>query len=379
MGQILYLLPVPHFFSQIDGVGGHVSHANGILGGFRGAGFRCDVISEPPSEGVLKVSDGRIIGCEVGPGVLPHRIRWSRKFLALVREQIRSTSYSAIYCRHSAGFSPWLPGLKRATGDLPLILEVNSLSIRHRHWIRYLEARGLRQASAIVCVSEDVRDAVVALCPDLADRAVTVPNGVDPDRFQPVAPQPPGPKAVVGYIGVFKPDYGIETLIEAFAAVRARWPEARLCLIGTGPHDAALRRMAEPTGCIDFPGTIPYDEVPAKMATFDVLVYTTTAKLSFQSPIKLYEYMAAERPIVAMRTRNTEVMLGAGEERGLLVDPDNADALATAILRVLNDAGLGRRMAAEARLAAETEHSWTERVSRILSRLSLSTNLSGLG
>ena len=79
--------------------------------------------------------------------------------------------------------------------------------------------------------------------------------------------------------------------------------------------------------------------------------------------------MASQRPIVAMRTKSTEAMLGTHEDRGLLVEPGNTTELAAAILRVLNDTDLGRRMAQSARTAAEIEHSWIERVGRILSAL----------
>jgi glycosyltransferase involved in cell wall biosynthesis len=88
----------------------------------------------------------------------------------------------------------------------------------------------------------------------------------------------------------------------------------------------------------------------------------------FGSPTKLYEYMASGRPIVASRLGQMGEVLTDGES-ALLVPPDDADALAEAIVRLIDDGCLRARLGQAARAAAEAHHTWRQNAERVLTCL----------
>jgi glycosyltransferase involved in cell wall biosynthesis len=112
--------------------------------------------------------------------------------------------------------------------------------------------------------------------------------------------------------------------------------------------------------------------MPAYLAACDILVSPHGRQADgqefFGSPTKLFEYMAAGRPIVASAVGQIADVL-RDEESALLVPPDDADALCRAILRLVDDQCLRQRLAAAARAAAEEHHTWRQNAERVLASL----------
>ena len=88
----------------------------------------------------------------------------------------------------------------------------------------------------------------------------------------------------------------------------------------------------------------------------------------FGSPTKLYEYMAMGRPIVASAVGQIAEVLVDGES-ALLVPPDDPEALARAIVRLVDDTSLRARLGQTARRAAEESHTWRRNAERVLESL----------
>jgi glycosyltransferase involved in cell wall biosynthesis len=114
---------------------------------------------------------------------------------------------------------------------------------------------------------------------------------------------------------------------------------------------------------------VPYSDMPAYLAACDILVSPHGRQADggefFGSPTKLYEYMAAGRPIVASAVGQIADVL-TDEHSALLVAPDDAHALARAIVRLVEDARLRTRLGGAAREAAERHHSWSQNAERVL-------------
>src|SRR5204863_9566725 len=132
-----------------------------------------------------------------------------------------------------------------------------------------------------------------------------VPNGVNPERFPPdLKPSLPAASGTftVGFAGSMKPWHGLGTLLEAFARLHASNRDSRLLLVGDGAGREPLAAEASSRGLgqtVQFTGAVAPAEVPGLLASMDVGVapYPRMANFYF-SPLKVYEYMAAARPVV---------------------------------------------------------------------------------
>jgi len=141
-----------------------------------------------------------------------------------------------------------------------------------------------------------------------------------------------------------------------------------------GGHDkepdlARVKAFAGQLDCasrITFTGLIPPADVAARLRECDVLTLPNPASAisnAFTSPLKLFEYMASGRPIVASDLPSIREVL-RHEDNALLVEPGNPQALVAGIARLKEDAALGRRLADQARIDVR-EFTWARRAERL--------------
>ncbi|MGI6657133.1 MAG: glycosyltransferase family 4 protein [Desulfobulbus sp.] len=135
---------------------------------------------------------------------------------------------------------------------------------------------------------------------------------------------------------------------------------------------ALLRRGFDPVlFAVRLDGDVPMDEVPALLAEMDVGVALYPQLTDFYfSPLKIVEYMAAGLATITSRVSGLEEMV-EHEATGLLYAPDDAEALAAAILRLRGDAKLSRRLGTEGRRRVLAGRTWDRIAERILNRAGL--------
>jgi len=163
----------------------------------------------------------------------------------------------------------------------------------------------LGDAARVAAVSDNAaRHLLAAGAPP--DRLRVVPNGVETERFAGATPRElpfDRESFVIGFIGLFYPWHGVRHLAEAFPLILEACPNARLLLVGDGEDAAVVRRLLEGSGAIDrvlLPGLVPADDVPGYLLACDVLASPHAASEGFiGSPIKIWEYMASGRAIIA--------------------------------------------------------------------------------
>lgn len=242
---------------------------------------------------------------------------------------------------------------------IPLLLEVNAplAEERARHGdlrlgrlARAAERKVWRSADRVLPVTEvlatRIADAGVS-----RDRITVVPNGIHLDAFpEEDATDPPRDAGAVtlGFVGFIREWHGLERMVRLVAEP---WPGPRLnlVLVGDGPARAGLERLAAELGVADrvrFTGLVARSEVPGIVAGFDIAVQP--AAVDYASPLKVFEYMAAGRAILAPDQPNLREVLEDGRT-ALLFPPDDPAALGAALLRLAADPALRRRLGMAAR------------------------------
>jgi glycosyltransferase involved in cell wall biosynthesis len=272
---------------------------------------------------------------------------------------------------------------------VPGLLEVNAPLIdeqlEHRGLVHLAECREVAHrvfeaATHLLAVSEELA-AWLDAQPGARGKVSVLPNGVSPSRFVPnVAPaQVRGLGGmVIGFLGTLKPWHGLMTLLEAVAVVRQQRPDAQLLLVGDGPERARLAARAEELGissAVHFAGAVKPSDVPSWLASMDVAVAPYPPMESFYfSPLKVYEYLAAGRAIVASRIGQITSVVQDGVT-GLLVEPGQVAPLSQALLRLSADAGLRQSLGCAGRSWVLQHRTWKASARKVRALAAESRNL----
>jgi glycosyltransferase involved in cell wall biosynthesis len=164
----------------------------------------------------------------------------------------------------------------------------------------------------------------------------------------------------------FYPWHASFDLIESFARVHQQVPSARLLMVGDGQTRAQTEDRARQLGLetvVSFVGVVPHEHIADWLAAADVAVvpYPKLPKEVWFSPLKLYEYMAAGKAIVASRAGQVAQVL-TDCYTGLLVDPGDRAGFAQALIHLLSDETERDRLGRNARRQAVEQHSWAQYV-----------------
>jgi glycosyltransferase involved in cell wall biosynthesis len=209
-----------------------------------------------------------------------------------------------------------------------------------------LERIVARRADAVVCVSGDLAARMRRLGAAGAGLAqVPAPLAAVPDGGAVAAARAAiagTGQPVVLAVGRLAPQKGMATLLAAAARWQGREPCPVVALAGVGPLAAALRAEADAGGIrVCFLGQRA--DVPALLAGADVVVVPS---LWEGQPLIVQEALRAGRPLVASRTGGIPGL--TGQDAAVLVPPGDTDALAEAVLAVLDDPALAARLGAAA-------------------------------
>ncbi|MFF2270094.1 glycosyltransferase family 4 protein [Cellulosimicrobium cellulans] len=251
----------------------------------------------------------------------------------------------------------------------------------HSRLLRAALERSIGVAGAVTGCSRVVADDLVRFgAPD----AVVVPNGVDlaghdaaghdaaghdladhrpEDDGAAREPARSGParQPVVVAVGRIEHVKGFDLLVDAFASSRLR-DRARLVVVGDGSEAAALRRRVASAGLTDrveLPGRLDPSEVAARLAGADVVVVPSRADAA---PLVVLEAWRSGRPLVATVRGGPPEIVTDGVD-GVLVDPQDTQALATAVLGLLDDPERAERIGAAGRRRVE-DFTWERVVDR---------------
>ena len=253
----------------------------------------------------------------------------------------------------------------RAIQETPFLLEVNAPLFDERSRYGGLSLNGVarrvesfvwRRADVVLPVTEVLAQSIRAAGVD-PSRIVVIANGVAEDFLA------PGSEArafrrelgvdgrlVLGFVGFVRAWHGLETAIDVIAE-RGEDLDLHLLVVGDGPALADLRRQAAERGVagrVTFAGLVPRSGIRRYIEAFDVALQPNV--VPYASPLKIFEYMALERPIIAPDAPNIREIL-QDEQTALLIRPERPEDMAAAVEKLARDAELRQRLAGNAKQA----------------------------
>lgn len=232
------------------------------------------------------------------------------------------------------------------------------------------------QADQILCVSNAAKQHLVTNWQVDPEKVNVMPNGVEIELFtrpfDPLAVRAQwalGSGPVIGFVGGFQKWHGLDRLVKSFALLLKDVPDARLFLVGDGPYRAELDREIAGAGVQEqtvITGLVPQTDVPRLMAAMDIatLPYPRLPQDLWFSPLKLYEYMAAGKAIVASRSGQIAEVIENGET-GLLVEPGSITDLHRALQSLVRSRAERERLGENGRSQAVHYHSWSRYVAKV--------------
>lgn len=303
-----------------------------------------------------------------------------------ISRAIRQHRPDFLYERYAANTFAGLLAARRHR--IPFVLEVNSPLAREKEEHDGLFFRGItRSIERRLCSRADVTIAVTGVLARIleadgvpAGKVVVMPNGVRRELGSGVTPEAglrfrralgiPEDAPVAGFVGWFRAWHGLERLIEAAASAEWRAANVHLVLAGDGPAAPALREQRDKLGLQDrvvLTGAVPRGEIEAALASFDVAVQP--AVTSYACPMKILEYMAAGRAILAPGSANCRELLTDGETAllcpGDTTEPSMED-LRDGVLGLVRDLHMRKRLGEAARRKIfEQGWLWEENARRV--------------
>lgn len=349
-----------------------------------------------------QIEQGRELLSGLLPGLPAHSVSpgFHRSYFEHAAELIRREQPDLVHLHTYLQHAPVLRG-----AGAPLMLHLHH---PHPLGLAPLAAtRALDAVDAVVTCSEHIAQRMAAHFPTHLAKMSMIGNGVDPAIFagQPDLDESLPPRLL--YVGRISPEKGIHVLASAFNRVVERWPAVELDLVGRPGYlpasilrqfgqDARIKRLQELygrdpiTGVIRqvifsrssyrrrierllsaqarrstrFLGAVPYSAMPQLYARSMVVVTPSVIPEPFGLPV--VEAMAAARPVVASRAGGIPELVQDGRT-GLLVEPDDPEALADALLALLADPELCRVMGAAGREEVAAHWTWQLAAERLRS------------
>lgn len=229
--------------------------------------------------------------------------------------------------------------------------------------------RFYQRIDGVVSITEKLASHLVAEHPIDRSRILVAPDGVNLSPFTNISKaearkklELPANKDIVMYTGHLYEGKGVETLVEAVKRVDT-------LVYVVGGYDEDIERIKQDVGHpenVIFTGFVDPSEIPIYQLASDVLVapYTEDSR-PWVSPLKLFEYMAAEKPILASDREVLQEVL-TDSENAIIFEKGNTESLCAGLEGVLNDDTLAEILARQARKDVE-QYTWKTRAERILS------------
>lgn len=258
---------------------------------------------------------------------------------------------------------------------VPIVLEVNDSAVTARSRplglkmiARRCERWILRHATIVATVSQPFKRSLLTHGFP-SDHIMVTPNAVSRNDWAEMPAENKGSQLTIVYVAAFVHWHRPDLMVRSFAALTEMRLGIRLMLVGDGPASSEAQKLAETLGVTDlvtFTGRVSPKEVREILCQSDIAVMGHSN--SHGSPMKILEYMAAGKAVVAPRVEPVEEIVTDGIT-GLLFTPLCQLEMQECLLRLIDDENLRTRLGQAARRHVMQEHTWCNNLSRILASL----------
>lgn len=305
-----------------------------------------------------------------------------RRFLLSLAIIIRSGKPDIIYSRHGGIFNTGYILAKLI--KVPLIKEVNGLAIDEiKIWktrnifilkaLELIERVNLHNNSRIVAVTDKLKEILVNEYGIEENKICVIQNGANTEMFKPMPSSIAKEKLnldinkkYICYVGSLSPHQGLEYFIKCMPYVFESVPNVQVLIVGYGGMEQEIKDLVEKIGAknrFTFTGSVAYEKVPLYINSSDICIVPKKPWRIGYSPLKLHEYMACGKPVIATRTDGFSDL--EKQNAGLLVDIENKEEFSNAIIRLLKDEKLGNLMGLNGRNYVIANHSWANVAKKI--------------
>lgn len=300
------------------------------------------------------------------------------------------SGFNILYERHGwMGYggviaSRWMriPLVIELNGNIIKEIEVQGFQLSPIQWkiSRWLTFMTFDRANSVIVVSERLKYLLVNELHLSDEKIKVVINGADLALFSQHFDEGHirekynlHSKDIITYVGSFQPWHGIDLLIASYKLILRQYPQSELILIGDGASKQDIQKQIANLGMkdnVNMLGRLSQKEVAEVLSISDIAVIPYPYENSdiVGTPLKLIEYMAAGKAIVASTMPIHEIIVDM--ETGLRVPPANAEALSSATCRLLADPQLRSKLGENAQQESQA-HSW-ENVSKTIENILLS-------
>ena len=372
--HVTFFVPNYRFFEKYGFIGGHIEHFKGTIEGFLSNGIAVSVISsydifELKDELPVSNLNFSIKSTNTILGGIGHYVIFA---LIMLRHLFSGSKDRWIYFRYSTSFIPLLllfflfRSVFRAR--MRFLLEVNSFASNyHRSMTIFDRLLGLFDYDLIL-VSENLREHWLEVAGKNSNPKVhIVPNGVLSSKFLLPSDNLADFKSLT-YLGVLKQNYGIEEFCRSFLKI-SELANLDLNIIGDGPLREQLSSKFSSQTRIKFLGAmrgkVLQDYLDRENTVF---VYPGIDFFPFQSPVKLYDYLAFGKPIISAHQKNASAVLSEFNSSVLCHINDPVELL-KAITQLRNNKALLDEHVKEAQKVAMESFGWHKRIRDLLKDL----------
>ncbi len=310
---------------------------------------------------------------------------YNRKSVKYILNIIEKENIDFLF-QHNHDFHYGGSMVKKLTG-IPFLLHVDSVEYWvKKNWGKLYLAKFLKvaeeiqwhNADAIFVISEVVKNQLVELGVD-GQKIILNPNGVDPDFF---SPDVDGNtirqtlnlknKFICGFAGTFGQWHGLEVIAESIKYIVEKIPEVFFLFVGDGLLRPMIEEIIKKNNVGNYSyitGLVNYNTVPQYLSACDVLlapsVHSVDGSAFFNSPIKLFEYMAMQKPIIATNIGQQGIVIKDGLN-GFFCEEKSPEDLAEKIHYIYQNKDLADQTALNARNTVVEKYDWKVNSTRIV-------------
>ncbi|WP_158599148.1 glycosyltransferase family 4 protein [Methanohalophilus sp. RSK] len=279
-----------------------------------------------------------------------------------------------IYCRQD-GFS-FSPSIVKIILRKPYIIEINGIlsdegkllksSLLGSKLKSFSEKINYQLADRIIAVTNGVKEGIIEQYNINPMKIDVISNGANINLFKPHNREKCKldldlalNRSYICFVGNLAPWQGVEYLIKAAPMIIEKKTDTMFLIVGDGIMKNDWMRLAEKLNISDhflFTGSVPYEKVPIYINASDVCVVPKKPLNSGYSPLKLYEYMACGKPIIASNINGFGILKQING--GLLINSEDPQKFSQSTLKLLYDIPLRDEMGINGREYVEKHQSW---------------------